>query len=125
MQTRIETISKGIIRVRRSEDFKETWLERYKILNAQPEEGADAGFTVTENAVTLPSGRVLPMNIWTDAQDKAWNDRLNAMLERYADKKLGQRVIIGDPGEHRQSAMEAPERTEHTPFGFSLGVNET
>ena len=79
MQTRIETISKGIIRVRRSEDFKETWLERYKILNAQPEEGADAGFTVTENAVTLPSGRVLPMNIWTDAQDKAWNDRLNAM----------------------------------------------
>ena len=47
MQTRIETISKGIIRVRRSEDFKETWLERYKILNAQPEEGADAGFTVT------------------------------------------------------------------------------
>ena len=75
--------------------------------------------------MTLPSGRVLPMNIWTDAQDKAWNDRLNAMLERYADKKLGQRVIIGDPGEHRQSAMEAPERTEHTPFGFSLGVNET
>ena len=125
MQTRIETISKGIIRVRRSEDFKETWLERYKILNAQPEEGADAGFTVTEHAVTLPSGRVLPMSIWTDAQDKAWNDRLNALLEHYADKKLGKRIIIGDPGEHRQSAPEAPERTDHTPFGFSLGVNET
>ena len=92
MQTRIETISKGIIRVRRSEDFKETWLERYKILNAQPEEGADAGFTVTENAVTLPSGRVLPMNIWTDAQDKAWNDRLSAMPTRSWDSALSSAI---------------------------------
>ena len=66
MQTRIEAISRGIIRIRRSDSFKESWLERYGVLHARPEENADAGFEATEKAITLPNGRVLPIDIWTD-----------------------------------------------------------
>lgn len=123
MQTQITVIGKGIIRLRRSEDFKETWLERYKILNAQPEEGADAGFSVTEQAVTLPSGRVLPLGIWDNAEDAAWTARLEGMLARYSDKKLGKRIIIGDPNGNRQEVQDVQERTEHTPFGLSIGIS--
>lgn len=96
---RIETIAAGIVRLRQSERFGETLLERYGILDAAPEPGAEAGFTVTENGVRLPGGHVIRLNIRPEEDDEAWRERGAWLAERFRGREAGAgvKIVDGDP----------------------------
>ena len=122
MEFRVESVDQGIVRLRRSETFAPSLLERYGVLNAEPS-GAPSGIGVDGGQICLPVGRTLRLDVMEDPEQPRWKEHLEALKEHFRDKCGGQRVIEGDPrGTTRNN--EKVERTEHTPFGFSLSLME-
>ena len=123
MEFRVQAIDEGIVRLRRSETFAPSMLERYGVLHAEPVTD-NSGIEVSGSEIRLPSGRIIRLDMMTDSTDARWQERLSALKEHFKDRCGGQRVIEGDPrGTTRNNAPV--ERGEHTPFGFSLSLSET
>lgn len=120
MDIRIETIAEGILRIRRSEQFGESLLERYGIIHAQPT--GEAGFEADEHGIRLPGGRTIPIDIWQNPQDEAWRGRVAAARAHFAEHSKAKRVIIGDPNGNRQLTADNEDTLPRTPFGISFGI---
>ena len=120
MELRAQSIDEGILRLRQSEHFCLSMLERYGVLDAHAT-GRDAGIEFTGTEIILPNGRRLAFSCRHKANAQEWQKRLEALQKQFAEHCAGCRVIQGDPnGAARNNAQVV--RETHTPFGVSLSI---
>ena len=120
MELRAQAIDKGILRLRMSENFAPSLLERYGVLHTEPA-GCESGIEWNGQEIRLPNGRSLCFSFRTEENAQEWQEKLEKLKNRFSEHCAGQRVIIGDPnGTTRNNAPV--ERGVHTPFGISISI---
>lgn len=120
MELRAQAIDKGILRLRMSENFAPSLLERYGVLHTEPA-GCESGIEWNGRRSACPNGRSLCFSFRTEENAQEWQEKLEKLKNRFSEHCAGQRVIIGDPnGTTRNNAPV--ERGVHTPFGISISI---
>lgn len=123
MNYAVKALKDGIVRISKSENMPESYLERYgliKIPTAQ--DNTDA--KVDGNKITLPNGRVIDFFTRPTDDDGIWQGEIDYLLEKFRDKIPISR-IEGRPDEVLPPSYEVLEgRDSKKKFGISFSVDE-
>lgn len=118
-----KALKKGIVRICKSGEMRENYLERYGLLQVPKEDGtADA--RIEDGAVILPNGRRLEFFTRPQTDDEFWQGEEDYLLDRFREKIPISR-IEGRPDEVLPPSYEVLEgRDSERTFGISFGTED-
>lgn len=119
----VKPLKKGIIRISKSENMPQSYLERYGIITV-PEPEENTGVKIGESGITLADGRKIEFFVRPQKDDELWQGEMNYFLEKFRDKIPISR-IEGRPDEVLPPSYEVLEgRDSEKTFGISFGIED-